>query len=200
MGLFSSCKESSKIPAPAFTSVPLIFGKVSDDVSKSYFDFVRGRASIVELDTLPNRTRPLFEFTIDIPNQRDVQIKSVEVYKSFKRLTRIGPRTLVGAYESFPTKISLNSQQALAGLQQLTTPTGALPSLNALVGASPEVRNPIFSGDVVVFTFEYVLQDGSRVILTPLSEVRLANGTITRVISGNQINPPYAVYGIFQTR
>lgn len=204
MGSLSSCKESSKDPAPAFTSVPLIFPKLSTDVSKSYFDTQRARASNNELATLPNPTRPTLEFTLELPDQRDVKIQSVEVYKSFKRGNFIGPRAFSGSYSSFPATVSLTSEQALAGLQQLFFGT-ALPTLSPLASQTPAtVRNPILSGDIIIFTFEYVLEDGSRIILTPLSDVRLNNPTnlvpapTAKVISGNQINAPYALYAKFQ--
>lgn len=205
IGSFSSCKDSSKIPAPDVISVPLIFPKISSTLSKSYFDTQRARASLTELPTLADPTRPVLEFTIDIPNQRDVQIKTVEVYKSFQRGSRIGPRAFSGSYSSFPATVSINSQDALTGLQQLFFATGkALPTLSNLIGGSPSTRNPILNGDVIIFTFEYVLQDGSRVILTPLADVRLDNPTgavpapTAKVISGAQISTPYALYAKFQ--
>lgn len=201
MGSFSSCKETSKIPEPELTSVPLIFPKISSDVSKSYFDTQRARASVNELPGLANPTRPVLEFVINIPDQRDVKIKAVEVYKSFKRGTRIGPRALAGSYSSFPATVSINSQDALTGLDQLLfLPNNSLPSLSPLIGATNSTRNPIQNGDVIVFTFEYVLENGSRVILTPLTDVKL-NGTGTppaKVISGTLINEPYALYAGFK--
>lgn len=205
MGTLASCEDSSKIPAPEVTSVPLILAKASSDPAKNYFDRQRAAASINGLTQLSNPTRPVFEFSFDIPDQRDVRLKTVEVYKSFKRDVTIGPRVLVGAYDSFPATISLNSQDALAGLQRLflNGPTATLPTPGNLLTstpANPDTPNPLLNGDVVVFTFEYVLQDGSRVILTPLSDVKLANGATVKVISGNQINPPYALYAEFQVR
>ena len=194
LGALGSCKDSRKIPAPDVTSVPLILARVSSDVTKSYFDTQRARASATELPTLANPTRPVFEFTFDVPDQRDVQIKAVEVYKSFRR-DRIGPRALVGSYSSFPATVSINSQDALTGLQQLSNTTP--PALNDLLGTTPGMRNSILSGDLVIFTFEYVLQNGTRVILTPLTEVKTASGTTVKVISGTQINPPYAIQARF---
>ncbi|WP_310393259.1 hypothetical protein [Hymenobacter sp.] len=207
-GSLSSCEENSKNPAPEFTSVPLIFAKVSSDVEKSYFNTTRAAASINNLPNTPDVTpadprkgqRPVFEFTFDVPDQRDVRIQAVEVYKSFQRDIRIGPRVLVGSYDSFPATVSLNSQEALTGLQQLffSGPSATLPTLRNLLGATPNARNEVITGDVIVFTFEYVLEDGSRIILTPLSDVRLAgNATPAKVISGTQINPPYALYARF---
>lgn len=199
LGAAGGCKESSKIPAPAVTSVPLIFAKASPDLQKSYFDTQRAAASLNNLPRLADPTRPVFEFSFAVPDQRDVQLKAVEVYKSFQRGVRIGPRVLVGSYSSFPVTVSLNSQEALTGLQQLffSSPSATLPTLRNLLGATASLPNEIFSGDFVVFTFEYVLQDGSRVILTPLADVRLAGGGVAKVISGTQINPPYALYAKF---
>ena len=201
MGSFSSCKDSSKIPAPEVTSVPLIFPKVSSDPEKNHFDFVRARARVTELPTLANPTRPVVEFVIDIPDQRDVKIKAVEVYMSFQRINQpIGPRALAGSYSSFPATVAINSQDALTGLQQLSfAPGKSLPSLTSLIGATPSTRNPILNGDVIIFTFEYLLENGSKVILTPLTDVKLdvpagSPAAFAKVISGNQINPPYALY------
>ena len=212
IGSLTGCKEDSKIPAPAVTSVPVIFGKVSSDINKSYYNTRRAAASINNLPTTvsnPDPTlppdpfigqRPVFEFSFDIPDQRDVNIAAVEVYKSFKRGITIGPRAFVGAYTSFPATVTLNSQDALTGLQRLFTASGATgPTASNLLASTPGQQNQILSGDQIVFTYEYVLQDGSRVILTPLTDVTL-NDKITKVkvISGNQINPPYAVYATFQ--
>lgn len=201
LGSLASCKDSSKIPAPEVTSVPLIFATASTDAEKAYFNFPRAAASINNLPRQANPTRPVFEFSFGIQNQRDVKIRAVEVYKSFRRGNNIGPRVLVGSYTSFPTTISLNSQDALTGLQRLFFVSGqALPTLRNLLGATASNANEIFASDIIIFTFEYVLEDGSRVILTPLSEVKLAAGATTQVISGNQINPPYALYAKFQAQ
>ena len=202
MGSLSACKDSSKIPAPEVTSVPLIFPKFTSDPSKSYFDTQRASASINGLAVLPNPTRPVLEFTINLPDQRDVKIKAVEVYKSFQKPNQqIGPRALAGSYSSFPATVSLNSQDALSGLQRLAVvPGDALPSLSPLLLSTPSApgaRNPIVNGDFIIFTFEYVLEDGSRVVLTPLTDVRLNGGGTAKVISGTQVNPPYALVARF---
>ena len=199
VGSFSGCKESSKIPAPEVTSVPLIFPKFTSDPSKSYFDTQRAAASLNQLAALTNPTRPVLEFILNVPDQRDVKIRAVEVYKSFQRPNQpIGPRALAGSYSSFPATVSLNSQDVLSDLQRLAFVAGRpLPVLSPLLlstPAAPGARNPILSGDAIIFTFEYVLEDGSRVILTPLTDVRLDGGGFARVISGNQVNAPYALY------
>ncbi|ALW85447.1 hypothetical protein AUC43_10275 [Hymenobacter sedentarius] len=110
----------------------------------------------------------------------------------------IGPRVLQGSYSTFPARVFLNSQEPLSSLQRLFFATGeVLPSLRNLLGATPTSPNEVLTGDLIVFTFEYVLEDGSRVILTPLSDVKLAGGATAKVISGTQINPPYALYAKF---
>ena len=204
MGSLSSCKEDSKIPAPDVTSVPLIFPKVSSVIENDHFDTPRSAASINNLPRLANPTRPVFEFSIDIPDQRDVQIQSVEVYKSFQRGIFIGPRVLQATYTSFPATVSVNSQDALTGLQRIFSAIPGsgtnLPTLRNLLGATPSNPNEVLAGDIIVFTFEYVLKDGSRVILTPLTDVKLAGGGTAKVISGTQVNPPYALYARFQVK
>ena len=106
---------------------------------------------------------------------------------------------LQGSYSSFPATVSVNSQDALTGLKRLLTVTGAaLPTTSTLLGATNAQPNSIVSGDIIVFTFEYILEDGSRVVLTPLTKVNLSDGTTVQVISGTQINPPYAVEAAFQ--
>ena len=74
-----------------------------------------------------------------------------------------------------------------------------MQSVSNLLATTTTGRNVILAGDAVVFTFEYVLQDGSRVTLTPLTEVTLTDGTKVKVISGNQIVAPYALFARFQT-
>lgn len=194
----SACRETSKIPAPEVTSVPLLMPRLSADAEKNHFDTQRAFASINALANLPNPTRPVLEFTLDIPDQRDVQIQAVEVYKSFQRGNFIGPRVFYRAYTSFPATVSINSQDALTGLQRLgSAATGTLPTLYNLLGSTASAPNPVLTGDRIVFTFEYKLQNGSKVILTPLADVKLNDGTTVKVISGNQINPPYSIYGRF---
>jgi hypothetical protein len=198
-GAFSSCKDSSKIPAPDVISAPLFFPQVSSDKTKNHFDYGSARAPEAS-----NPVRPVFEFTIDLKDQRDVKIKAVEVYKSFKRGNTIGPRALAGSYSTFPVTISLNSQQVLTDLKRLTlqNPIGGLPqsTLSDTKASSPTATNGILTGDVIIFTFEYVLEDDSRIILTPLTSVPLlAPSPPAQVISGGRINAPYALYDTIRT-
>jgi hypothetical protein len=189
----SSCKDEDKIPAPAFESASLFFPVVSTDPAKNHFDYIRTRASVNSLPNLANPTRPVFEFTIDPGDQRDTPLKSVEVYASYKRGNFIGPRAKVGEYSSFPATVSINSQDAIANLQRLTTNVGG--SLVAVKSASPTVLNQVAPGDVIVFSFEYIrASDNAHIVLTPLTKVTLLDGTTTQVISGAQINPPYSIY------
>lgn len=193
-GALSSCKDSSKIPAPDVISAPLFFPQVSSDPNKNHFDYATARASVAS-----NPTRPVFEFTIDLKDQRDVKIKAVEVYKSFKRGAIIGPRVLSGSYSSFPATVSLNSQDVLRNLPRLISllPVGGLPQsyLTSTVSGTTTGTNPILAGDIIIFTFEYVLEDDSRIILTPLTPVPLlAPDPAAQIISGARISAPYAIY------
>jgi|SRR6476469_1020979 len=198
-GSFSSCEDKDKIPAPTVKSTPLIFPIITAD--KSYYIWSRARAA-----ESTNPVRPVFEFTIDLGDQRDVQIKTVEIYKSYRRGSTLGPRVLAREVSSFPATITMDSQEAITGLKRLVLQDApAKPYLVDVRASSPTAPNSqIVISDQIVFTFEYVLQDGSRVITTPLTNVQVqenaAGGAIStiQVISGTQINAPYAAIAQFK--
>ena len=166
----SSCRESSKLPEPKNESVPLIIPEINP--SKSYFPFRRSQLSErIRIDSLSTRpeyyTRPEFEFVVN-PSQGYAELQTVEVYKSFSRGGVYGPRVKVVDLTSFPATVTINSQDALRGLYP-TAAAGALPVLAN--PATPTANNRItrIPGDAIVFTFEYILKDGRRIILTPVS-------------------------------
>ncbi|MBO2011544.1 hypothetical protein [Hymenobacter negativus] len=189
----SSCRETSRLPEPAYESIPIIFPEINPQ--KSYFDLVTSRYSINALATA-NATRPVFEFVVN-PSQGYSEIQTVEVYKSFFRTasSTLGPRVKVIDLTSFPATVSINSQQALEGLFP-TTPTTDIPNPIAVLGASPTLQNRIINGNAVVFTFEYVMKDGRRITLTPLSTTVGSIGAPT----GPQSLAPMAAYAYFATR
>ena len=198
-GSVSSCQDKDKLPAPEVKSVPLIFPQVSSDPAKNHFNWQRSRAA-----ESANPQRPVFEFTFDLGDQRDVQIRTVEVYKSYRRGATglIGPRVLAREVTSFPATITINSQEAITGLQRMQGQDAPLlPLLFPVKAASPTAPNSqIVINDQIIFTFEYVLQDGSRVVLTPLNKVRVASPSTpeVEVVSGTQISPPFAVIATFR--
>ena len=188
-GTTSSCREQSRIPEPATESVPLILPEINP--SKSFFSYTESQVSV---DTAARRkyTRPVFEFVVN-PSQGYAELQTVEVYKSFRRSTTIGPRVKVADLTSFPATVSINSQDALTGLY-LTSPTTANPTPLAVKGATTGLVNRIIRTDAVVFTFEYVLKDGRKIILTPLSGAEGSLGAPT----GTMINAPYAAVAVFK--
>ena len=197
----AGCRETSKLPEPAIENMPLILPIQSDNPFKRYFDFQRGRLGINSLRTnnqITIRTRPIYQFTIS-PTNTDVKVRTVEVYKSFavplnaaNTAYEYGPRVKFGEYSSFPTTVTLNSLEALKGL---TYQDGAVTT--PLIELNPDgTINPTknFIGvklnTAIVFTFEYILEDGRRIILTPLS----TRGAITGTFAAR----PYAAYAVFK--
>ena len=185
----SSCRESSKLPEPKNESVPLIIPEINPN--KSFFSFRRSQLSEqIRIDSLSTRpsyyVRPEFEFIVN-PSQGYTELQTVEVYKSFRRGTSsFGPRVKIADLTSFPATITINSQDALRGL---------LPSVGALLpvlAATATGNNRITrNSDAVVFTFEYILKDGRRIVLTPVSADQA-------LLPSSLINAPLAAVAVFR--
>lgn len=194
-GALSSCREQSKIPEPSVESIPLILPEINP--AKSYFAYAASRNS-VNTAASTNTPRPVFEFVVN-PSQGYAELQTVEVYKCFRRGINppvFGPRVKVADLTSFPATVSINSQDALTDLY-LSSPTTANPTPTSIKASpqSPSQANRILNnGDAVVFTFEYVMKDGRRIVLTPLST---ADGSVG-VPTGNQIFAPYAAVAEFR--
>ena len=186
VGSLSSCREQSKIPEPQVDSVPLILPQINP--AKSFFGYDSSRVAI-----FGNHVRPVFEFTINPTQVAGVQIETVEVYKTFVRDNVFGPRVKVKDLTNFPAVVTINSQEALTGLFTNNTPQSFVKAPTAFA------PNRIFGGgkDAVLFTFEYVLSDGRRVILTPLTTPLTTAGT-TGAVTGNQAAAPYAALATFR--
>ena len=178
-GALSSCKEDSLLPAPAAESVPAIFPQVT--AGKDFFDLNASKAA-----TSSNPTRPVFEFTVDLGKERDLKVQTLEVYKSYRRGTVLGPRVKVGDYTTFPAVVSLNSKDALQGLQRLSGTT-----LVNVQPANPDnFNNLVLLNDAIVFTFELVVEGGRRIVLTPLNSFNAPTGT--------QSLAPYSTAAVFR--
>lgn len=201
--VLSSCKDESKLPAPPITSVALVKTTVSTDPAKRDFDYRLAQLSEDDFNA-QSSPRPVFEYVLDLYSQRELVVTKVFVYKTFRRGNQnysYGPRVLDRVVTSFPTTISINSQEALTGLQRIANAmvgTTSVSSLFDIKGQTPGDRNLIFRGDAIVFTFEYEVEtaDGpKRIVLTPLNKVKIEAPTAqtVEVISGTQINPPYAL-------
>jgi hypothetical protein len=212
-----ACRETSKLPEPAYENLPLVVPKPSTDTAKAYLNYQRSRVSDNTLQTsssITNRTRPVFEFTFDLNNNRDRKVKTVEVYKTFERVTSRdyprGNRVLVGSYSSFPATVTQGSQELLTGLYR-AIPNSPSPYVLALKGKDSATLNGVFKGDAIVFTFEYILEDGTRIILTPVTSLKIGNNPgppivpapfpSMEVLTGStQINFPYAIRAEFRDK
>lgn len=212
---FTSCKDDDKDPAPSYTSVGLV--KATVDAVEDTFDLARSQASVNALAGLDNPTRPVFKFTVDLYSQRDVKITKVYVYKTLRRgatstVYTYGPRVLAREVTTFPTTLTFDSQDVLTGLQRIGTSTftdstgkttANAPTLFNIKGADDDARNTVFSIDAVVFTYEYDVEvngETRRIILTPTNKVNIIAPSTQQVevISGAQINPPFAVVAPFR--
>ena len=194
-GALSSCRDTSKLPEPANESIPLIIPAVNPQ--KSFFSFTESRASVNTAVT-SNYVRPVFEFVVN-PSSGYAELQTVEVYKSYRRGTTFGPRVKVTDLTSFPATISINSQDAITGLY-LNSPTVATPAplpIKALTDAA--INRIANSGDAVVFTFEYVMKDGRRIILTPLNTTK-DSGSEGAVIASSLVNAPLAAVAEFRLK
>lgn len=191
----SSCKDADKIPAPEKEDLPLIFPRATPGKDSIYI--VNARYS---LNTLADSARefpqggfirPVIEFTIN-PTDRDINIRTVEVYKSYGRDAGGGTYTytprvkLVDVYE-FPKTLSYNSDELLRDLT-FRGETQFFPVLPLLSDGSinpGQTYNNFTGTSAILITFEYILEDGRRITLTPLDRNGVVTGTFT--------NPPYAL-------
>ncbi|TGE19249.1 hypothetical protein [Hymenobacter elongatus] len=178
-GTLSSCKDDSKLPAPAAESVPAIFAVPT--AGKDFYNYDAARAA-----TSTNPTRPIFEFVLN-PTERDLKLETIEVYKSYRRGAVIGPRVKVGDYSSFPATVSVSSRDALQGLSRLS----GKDLVPVIPGGGPDVTNNlIVQGDAIVFTFDYIVQGGRRITITQLNAFNAPTGTYSL--------PPYVAVAVFR--
>jgi len=188
-GALSGCREQSRIPEPAVESLPLILPEINP--AKNVFTFASARAPEAS-----NPTRPVFEFTVNPTQVEGVQLATVEVYKSFARGT-VGPRVKVKDLTSFPATVTINSQEALTDLYLTNNPppvtVPATPPPTPIKATSPTANNRILNGDAIIFTFEYVLSDGRRIVITPLTTTG-----VTGVVTGIRATAPYAAVATFK--
>ncbi|MDO7847031.1 hypothetical protein Q5H92_11730 [Hymenobacter sp. M29] len=178
-----ACREDSKLPAPTTESIPLIIPEINPQ--KSFYDIISAKPSTNAL-AAQGLTRPVFEFVVN-PSQGYSEIQTVEVYKSYRRDLRLGPRVKVMDLTSFPATVTINSQDALRGLYA-TSPVTGQAAPQPVLGETSAIINRVFNGEAIVFTFEYVMKDGRRITLTPLSTTSGSVGAP----QGTFVNAPYA--------
>ncbi|GAB3872785.1 hypothetical protein GCM10028824_23580 [Hymenobacter segetis] len=189
----SSCRDQARIPEPVVDSVPLILPEINP--KKSYFDVTASRLSINSA-TASNIARPVFEFVVN-PSKGQAEIQTVELYKSYLRGSRLGPRVKVRDLTSFPVTITMDSQEAIADLypsSPITGQTAPLPIKATTASAINRIELPTIAQSAIVFTFEYVMKDGRRIVLTPLSTTEGTVGAPT----GTMVNAPYAAVALFK--
>lgn len=191
-GSLASCRETSRLPEPAYENLPLILPQINPQ--KSFFNSTIARIS-ANSPTAPTLVRPVFEFVV-APSQGYAELQTVEVYKSFysNSSKSLGPRVKAMDLTSFPATVSINSQEAITDLYPAATPAKPIP--DPVVNTSVPQGNRLLPFDAVVFTFEYVLKDGRRIILTPISKTPGSVG----VAIGTQVNAPYAAIATFKSQ
>ncbi|MDO7852782.1 hypothetical protein [Hymenobacter convexus] len=185
-GSLVACREDSKLPAPTTESIPLIIPEINPQ--KSFFDSRFSRPSN-KMVADSGWTRPVFEFVVN-PSQGYSEIQTVEVYKSIRRKDVLGPRVKAFDLTTFPATVSINSQNASRDLFF----ANPMNNTTAVLGPNDTSPNRTLNGDAIVFTFEYVMKDGRRITLTPLSTSTSSAGAPT----GTFINPPYAAIAEFR--
>jgi len=189
VGSLASCRDTSKLPEPATESIPLVIPEINPQ--KSFFNYITSRPSINSI-AASGDTRPVFEFVVN-PSQGYSEIQTVEVYKSFRRDSKLGPRVKQVDLTSFPATVTLNSQDAIKDLY-ITSPVAGAAAPVAVMSPTAGAANRMLNGDGIVFTFEYVMKDGRRIILTPLSTSTGMVGAPT----GTFVNKPYAAVAEFR--
>lgn len=183
----TSCYDRARDPMPEYTSVGLV--KATVDPATDTIAYVPARAAVST-----NPVRPKVTFTIDLYSQRDVKVTKVYVYRTLRRGTTTfsySPRFLLTEVTTFPTTLTFDSQQLLTDMVRLdatTNPATVVPYIQT-AATSP---NRIFQTDSFVFTYEYELENGERVVLTPTTKTTIGSQTY-ETITGSQINAPYAL-------
>lgn len=201
----TACKDQDKIPAPQTQDVALFFPQESTDSTKRFFKLDAAQFNDAQL-AARGLTRPVYEFTIPAFNQRGIHVKAVEVYASFRRSAALFPPVLVGTYTTFPTTISFNSAEIVDKLTRLALTPGL--TTNSLFKFKTSTgRYNVVTADAVVFTFEYIRDDDSHIVLTPRSYVKLTPGEALNppgdsiaILNGNLTMYPYAAVAEFRNQ
>jgi hypothetical protein len=196
----TSCYDRDRDPMPEYSSVALV--KATIDPAT---DTLALRPAQAAENTNP--TRPEVRFTIDLYSQRDVKVTKVYVYTTLRRGTgtsiTYSSRHLLTEVTTFPTTLTFNSQQLLEGMYRLGADNAGKATSYPYIRLANQT-NSIFANDVILLTYEYELENGKRIILTP---VTIKKATVTgttepeqeyEVITGSQIQPPYALPIVFR--
>ena len=183
----TSCYDRDRDPMPEYSSVGLV--KATLDPATDTVSYVPARAA-----PSTNPTRPQVTFTVDLYSQRDVKITKVYVYRTLRRgatTYTYSPRFFLEEVTTFPKTLSYNTQELLTGMMRVdatSNPATAIPYIPG-PASSP---NRIFENDAFLFTYEYELENGKRIVLTPTSKTTVGTQTY-ETITGSQILAPYAL-------
>lgn len=191
--VFTSCYDRDRDPMPEYTSIGLV--KATLDPATDTIDFTTARAA-----PATNPTRPIVRFTLDLYSQRDIKITKVYIYRTIRRGTTTfsySPRFLLDSVTTFPTTLEYNTQQLLTGVSRLdltTKPITVIPAINPV----PTFPNRIFNNESFLFTYEYILENGKRIILTQTNNKKVPTGapgdsTVFQTVTGAQSLEPYAL-------
>lgn len=171
----TSCKDSDKDPLPATESVPNV------TTANSTPTFTQAAAR----NTANN---PAISFTVSVTGPNIDKVESVEVYKTFRNIVRNAqgqlaiqtlPRVLVRSIPPSQTTVEVTLNDLVANLQRRGTASGA--AFDAPL--APLTRTSLATQESFLFTYELLMKDGRRIVLTPISG---------GVVSGTQTAAPFA--------
>lgn len=181
----TSCKDNEKDPRPASESVPNITS-------------LTATSTISQADARNAAINPTVSFTVNVTGPSIDRVEAIEVYKSFRGIVANTqgqnvlstlPRVLVRTIPPVQTTIDITLNDLVANMQRRGTAAGA--SITAPL--SPLTRASLTAGatgtplanlrESFIFTYEILMKDGRRIILTPTSG---------GVVSGAQTSAPFA--------
>lgn len=171
----TSCKDNDKDPRPATESMPNV---TSTNATPTFSQADARNAAI----------NPTITFTVNVTGPSIDQVEAVEVYKTFRNIVRNAqgqstiqtlPRVLVRSIAPAQTTIEIPFNDLVANLQRRGAASGA--AFNAPL--TPLTRASLTAQESFLFTYELILKDGRRIVLTPTSG---------GVVSGSQTIAPFA--------
>ncbi|GAB2965894.1 hypothetical protein GCM10027048_39880 [Hymenobacter coalescens] len=171
----TSCKDEDKDPLPKFEEVPLVLSALTT-------------ATYTQADARSTTANPVISLTTNVTGPNLDKVESVEIYKSLRNIVRNAqgqlalqtlPRVLVRTIPPAPTTTEISFNDLVANMQRRGPSSGS--AFDAPL--APLTRASLTAQESFVFTYELVMKDGRRVVLTPTSG---------GIVSGTQAAAPYA--------